>query len=94
MQLPEIPQLVYEAMTELKQLGNYNRQNASTITQLQSEIQKTNQRTKYARWGGTTLLLALLLTLLPGMEINQWPEIPPGSWILGGIGFFWLFLKN
>jgi len=93
-QLPEVPQLVYDAMTELKQLGNYNRQNAAVISQLQSQIQKTNQRTKYARWGGTTLLLALLLTFLPGMEISQWPEIPPGSWILGGIGLFWLFLKN
>lgn len=94
MQLPEIPQLIYEAMTELKQLGKYNRQQASTVTQLQSEIQKTNQRAKYARWGGTTLLLAFLLAFLPGMEINQWHEIPPGSWILGGIGSFWLFFKN
>jgi len=92
--LPEIPHLAYEAMTELKQLGIHNRQHASTITQLQREIQKTNQRTKYARWGGVTLLLALLLTLLPGMEISHWPVIPPGSWILGGIGLFWLLFKS
>ena len=94
MQLPEIPQLAFEAMIELKQLGNYNRQHTRTVTQLQREIQKTNQRTKYARWGAATLLLALLLTLLPGLEISQWPEIPPGSWILGGIGLFWLFFKK
>jgi ubiquinone biosynthesis protein len=94
MQLPEIPQLAYEAMTELKQLGTYNRQSASIISQLQGEIRKTNQRARYARWGATTLLLALLLTFLPGIEISQLSEVPPGSWVLGGIGFFWLFLKR
>ncbi len=93
-QLPEIPHLAFEAMTELRQLGKYNRQQAIAISRLQAELERSGRRTKYARWGGTTLVLACALALLPMLDSTHLAQIPAGSLVLGGIAVFWLFFKH
>jgi ubiquinone biosynthesis protein len=92
-QLPEIPHLAFEALNELRQLGKYNRQQAHAISELQSEVQKSGRQTRYARWGTSTLILALILAFLPVVDMSHIDQIPIGSWVLGGIAVFWLYLK-
>jgi ubiquinone biosynthesis protein len=93
-QLPDIPHLVFEAMTELRQLGKYNRLQAGAISRLQAEVERSGRRTKYARWGGTTLILAGVIALLPMVDSSHLARIPAGSLVLGGIAIFWLFFKH
>jgi ubiquinone biosynthesis protein len=94
MLLPEIPQLVYEAMSEMKQLGKYNRQQASTINQLQGSIEKNQSRNSSARWGGIILFLSVVLAISSTADSIQWTQLPTASWVLGGIGFFLLIFKR
>jgi len=91
--LPEIPQLAYDAMQELKLFGSYNQRQLEIVSQLHEEIQQERKRSRYTRLGGLVLIASLLLAWFPGIagELNQ--PIPLGSWILGGVGIYWLFIK-
>lgn len=90
---PEIPQLAYDALQELKQLGSYNQQQMEIVSQLRTEIQQERKRSRFTRLGGLVLITSLLLAWFPAMagDFNQ--PIPIGSWILGSVGIYWLFVK-
>jgi ubiquinone biosynthesis protein len=90
---PEIPQLAYDAMQEVKHLGTYNRQQMHIVSQLRNEIHTERKRNRFSRLGGLVLFAALILAWFPGIAgaLNQ--PIPLGSWILGGVGIYWLFIK-
>jgi|TARA_B100000315_G_C14596051_1_gene599511 ubiquinone biosynthesis protein len=91
--LPQIPELAYDAMQELKQLGSYNQRQVQIVTELRQEIAQERKRSRFTRLGGLVLIASLLLAWFPGVagDFNQ--PIPLGSWILGSVGIYWLFIK-
>lgn len=91
--LPQIPQLTYDAMQELKQLGAYSQRQMEIVAKLSHEIELERKRSRFTRLGGLVLIASLLLAWFPDIagEFNR--PIPLGSWILGSVGIYWLFIK-
>ena len=91
--LPGLPQAAYDALQQLKQLGSYNQRQMEIVSELRSEIRLERKRNRFTRLGGLVLIASLLLAWVPGLlgEFDQ--PIPLGSWLLGGVGIYWLFIK-
>ncbi|HJN52532.1 MAG: ubiquinone biosynthesis regulatory protein kinase UbiB [Pseudomonadales bacterium] len=92
-QLPQIPQLAYDAMQELKQLGSYNQRQMEIVAELRNAIELERKRSRFTRLGGLVLIASLLLAWFPDMAGESNQPIPLGSWILGSVGIYWLFIK-
>ena len=91
-QLPELPDLVYKALTELKDLSAHNRTQASALIEVREALQAQSRRARYRRLGGLALIGALFSVLVPmsGYTTEIHPLIP-GS-LLGTLGIYWMYI--
>lgn len=91
-QLPDLPDLAFDALTQLRQLGQNNREQTVVLKALKTELEKQNKRAKYVRLGGVALILAMIGTLIPAAGLNL-PGALVGSSVLGGLGIYWMFIR-
>ncbi|XOV87083.1 MAG: ubiquinone biosynthesis regulatory protein kinase UbiB [Pseudomonadota bacterium] len=89
-QLPEVPQLAFEALTELKTLGRNNREQTRVLTELRLELNRRSKSVTWARIGGIVLVAALLF---PVSGLAATPDAWLGSSLLGGLGIYLMFLR-
>ncbi len=88
-QLPEIPDLVYSALTRLNELSENTREQTRALENLKSEL---NRRSRYQKAGGLALVAALFSTLIPLSGYASGHEVLLGTSILGSLGVYWIFL--
>lgn len=93
-QLPEIPDLAYDAMVEIRDLSAQNRAQTATLAEVRQALQEQARRAKYQRLGGLALIGALLSLVAPasGYAANIDPIIP-GS-VLGTLGIYWMYIHS
>jgi ubiquinone biosynthesis protein len=93
-QLPEIPDLAYNAMVEIADLSAQNRAQIATLTEVRQALQEQTKRAKYQRLGGLALIGALLSLVAPttGYAAGIDPVIP-GS-VLGTLGIYWMYIHS
>jgi ubiquinone biosynthesis protein len=93
-QLPEIPDLAYDAMTEIQDLGTQNRAQIATLTEVRQALQEQTRRAKYQRLGGLALICAILSLVAPstGYATGIDPIIP--SSVLGILGIYWMYIHS
>ncbi|MDA0272560.1 MAG: ubiquinone biosynthesis regulatory protein kinase UbiB [Proteobacteria bacterium] len=93
-QLPEIPDLAYNAMVEIADLSAQNRAQIATLTEVKQALQQQTKRAKYQRLGGLALIGALLSLVAPttGYAAGIDPVIP-GS-VLGTLGIYWMYIHS
>lgn len=89
-QLPEIPDLVMNAMFELKAMGQSNKEQTQLLKTLHTQM--AAQRS-YSRIGALGLLAALACATLPQMGIASQNEAFVGTSVLAAFGVYWMFLK-
>jgi ubiquinone biosynthesis protein len=92
-QLPELPQLTFEALTELKHLGQNNRQQVLLLAELRQELSQQARSRRWSRMGGFALVLALMITMMPLAGLAAPAEAILGSSLLGGLGVYWMFIR-
>lgn len=92
-QLPELPQLTFEALTELKHLGQNNRQQVLLLAELRQELSEQARSRRWSRMGGFVLVLALMVTMMPLAGFAAPTEAILGSSLLGGLGVYWMFIR-
>ena len=93
-QLPEIPDLAFDAMVEIRDLGAQSRAQIATLTEVRLALQEQARRAKFQRLGGLALIGALLSLIVPtaGYAAAIDPIIP-GS-VLGTLGIYWMYIHS
>ncbi len=92
-QLPEIPDLAYSAMVELRDMGERNRQQSRVLTEVQQSLEQQTRRSRYQRLGGLALIAALFAMLTPASASAAIDPAVPGS-VLGALGVYWLYIHT
>lgn len=92
-QLPDLPQLAFDALTEVQQLGKNNRAQTLILTQLKGELEQQGRARRYNRLGGVALVGALMAALVPLTGTAAMPEAMIGSSLLGSLGVYWMFIR-
>ncbi len=93
-QLPEIPDLAFSAMTELKQLGDTAQQQAQAMVDLQHTLQRQARRSRYQQLGGMALIAAIFSTLIPLSGYASGHELLLGTSVLGSLGIYWMYIHT
>jgi len=88
--LPEIPDLVMNAMFELRAMGQSNKEQIELLKNLNTQV--TKQRS-YGRMGALALIAALVGSTFPLMGLASQNEALVGVSVLGSFGVYWMFLK-
>jgi ubiquinone biosynthesis protein len=94
-QLPEIPDLAYDAMVEIRDLGAQSRAQIATLAEVRQALKEQTRRAKYQRMGGLALIGAILSFVAPtttGYAADIDPIIP-GS-VLGMLGVYWMYIHS
>lgn len=91
-QLPEIPDLAFSALIELKQLGENTRAQTKTLVHLERELARQSCRSRYQRFGGLALIAAIFSTMIPLSGYASSNEILLGTSILGSLGVYWMYI--
>ena len=93
-QLPDIPDLAYDALVEIRDLSAQNRAQIATLTEVRQALQEQAKRARYQRLGGLALIGALLALVAPtaGYAAAIDPIIP-GS-VLGTLGIYWMYIHS
>ncbi len=93
-QLPEIPDLAYDAMVEIRDLAAQNRAQIATLTEVRQALQEQTRRAKYQRLGGLALIGAILSLVAPttGYAAEIDPIIPGSA--LGVLGIYWMYIHS
>jgi len=91
-QSPEVPQMLYDALSQVKNLDNFSHTQARSIKALKEEMH-TNQGTNKDYWIATLAFAAALLS--QNTEAINWLQaLPSQSWILAGVGFYFLIKRK
>lgn len=91
--LPELPDLTYDALIQLRELGTHTKEQAIILKQLKTEMIRQEVRSRRLRIGSFALLVAFVGILIPQLQQIHINEIVLGSSVLGGLGVYWAFLK-
>lgn len=86
-QTSEVPQLVLDAIQQVKHLKDYNQQQRKTLKLLAREL-KTNNRSQQRVWLGAAALIVAVLGTAGDTQLLQ--HIPPISWGAGILGIYLL----
>lgn len=86
-QTSEVPQLVLDAIQQVKHLKDYNEQQRKTLKLLAREL-KTNNRSQQRVWLGATALIVAVIGTAGDTQLLQ--QIPPISWGAGILGIYLL----
>lgn len=91
-QSPEVPQMLYDALSQVKNLDNFSHTQARSIRALKEEMH-SNQGVSKDYWIATLAFAAALLS--QNTEAISWlQELPSQSWMLAGIGFYFLIKRK
>ena len=91
-QTPEMPQLVYEAVVQLKDLDRFNRSQEEELEHLRQDVARSDLRLR-RYWLATLFFVAAWLT--GGSHSWLWIKaIPEPSWVLGAIGVYLVFPRR
>jgi len=93
-QLPEIPDLAYNTMIEIRDMAEQNRAQSETLIEVREALRAQSRRSRYQRLGGLALIGALFSMLVPisGYAADIDPIIP-GS-LLGTLGIYWMYIHS
>lgn len=92
-QLPDVPQLAYNALLEVQSLSRNNREQTKLLGQLNKELSRNRKQKNNSRIGGIALLAALLAITLPLTGFAHPQEAVMGASLLGSLGIYWMFIK-
>ena len=87
--LPEMPSLIYTAMKKMAEGDDHERQ-LKEIRKVRDEIKRGNQRMVIAIAGASLLMSAFIVFGLDGFTPSMALGVPVISWMLGGVGAFFL----
>ena len=87
--IPEMPMLIYTALKH-SGTGEAQEKQLEEIRKIRKEIKKGNQRNVIAIGGASLLVSAFIIFGLDGYSHASFLGAPVMSWILGGIGSFFL----
>ncbi len=91
-QSPEVPQMLYDAISQVKNLDNFSHTQARSIKALKEEMH-SNQGVNKDYWIATLAFAAALLS--QNTEAFNWlQELPSQSWLLAGVGFYFLIKRK
>jgi len=91
-QSPEVPQMLYDAISQVKNLDNFSHTQVHSIKALKEEMH-TNQGMNKDYWIATLAFAAALLS--QNTEAINWlQELPSQSWLLAGVGFYFLIKRK
>lgn len=91
-QTPEMPQLVYEAVVQLKELDRFNRSQEEELEHLRQDVARSDLRLR-RYWLATLFFVAAWLA--SGSPSWLWIKaIPEPSWVLGAIGVYLIFPRR
>lgn len=90
--LPEMPGLVYDALKKVVE-NEDNEKQLAEIRKLREEIKLGNQRNIIAIAGASLLLSAFIVFGLDGYAPAMFLGAPVLSWLLGGLGAFFLLFS-
>ncbi len=91
-QSPELPQMVYDAINQVKNLDNFSINQERSMRALKEEMH-SNQGVNKDYWIATLAFSAALLS--QNTEVLDWlRELPGQSWVLAGIGFYYLIKRK
>ncbi len=93
-QLPQLPDLVYSALTELNTMGGRADQQFALLTDIKRELSQQSRRARYSRIGGIALVAALITSLLPLSGYASTPNALLGTSILGTLGVYWMYIQT
>lgn len=93
-QLPEIPDLAFSAMMQLKQLGESTQLQTEALKDLRQELERTTRRSRYQQIGGMALIAALFSTLVPLSGYASGNELLLGTSLLGSLGVYWMYIHT
>ena len=92
-QLPEVPQLAFSALTELKLLGQHNKQQTRLLTEMNEQLSRQQRSQRTTRYGGLALVAALFGSFLPLTGFASQQDAMVGASVLGSLGIYWMFIK-
>ncbi|HIG39936.1 MAG: ubiquinone biosynthesis regulatory protein kinase UbiB [bacterium] len=92
-QLPDMPQLAFDALNEFKMLSRNNREQTVMLAKLNTELATQRKQRSYSRLGGFALILALFGILLPSVGAASQQDALLGASVLGSIGVYWMFIR-
>nr|MDA3870481.1 ubiquinone biosynthesis regulatory protein kinase UbiB [Gammaproteobacteria bacterium] len=87
--MPELPMLIYQTLKNSAE-GQDQEAQLQEIRKIRAEIKRGNQRNVIAIGGASLLLSAFIVFGLDGYAPAMFMGAPVLSWILGGIGGFFL----
>ena len=90
--MPELPSLIYAALKNSAEGQDQERQ-LQEMQKLRDEMKRGNQRNVVAIGGASLLISAFILFGLDGYTPAMFMGAPVMSWILGGIGAFFLLFS-
>ena len=90
--MPELPSLIYAALKNSAEGQDQERQ-LQEMQKLRDEMKRGNQRNVVAIGGASLLISAFILFGLDGYTPAMFMGAPVMSWILGGIGTFFLLFS-
>ncbi len=92
--LPELPDIAYNTLMEIKQLSEQNRAQAVTLTRVREALEIQARHRKFQRLGGIALIAAIISIFIPltgyAAQINL---LIPGS-LLGTLGIYWMYIHS
>ena len=90
-QLPQAPQLVFDALQQIKNMDKLAKEQRQTIEKLHKELEKSNRVKSQPVLGCVALVLAGVLVYRPELVDLSAGVLP--SLVLGGFGVYWLFKR-
>ncbi len=92
-QLPEIPKLALNALSEFKQITARSREQTLLLREMNQNLAAQQRSQKRARLGGYALVAALLGSLVPLTGFASPQDALVGASLLGSLGIYWMFIR-
>jgi len=84
--LPNLPQLAYETLNQIKRQGESQAEQTAQLQQLHSKLYQARRKDYASVFIGTTALVGAILTSSGHLEMPALSSMPLQSWLLGLIG--------
>lgn len=91
--LPEIPELAYQALLEMQQMGARHRAQERMLTEIQAELASQGKKSRTLWLGNLALVVAFAGLLFSQTHSLPTKEIMLGSSLIGGLGMYWLLFR-
>lgn len=93
-QLPELPDLAFNTMVEIRDLAEQNRHQAETLGEVREALVAQTKRHRYQKLGGIALIGAILSMLLPATGYTAVIDPVISGSVLGSLGIYWLYIHS